>query len=40
MTEDLLWDDVGIVADEAYRQDLYRLMGFTAEEERAPSPEI
>ena len=40
MTEDMLWDDVGIVADEAYRQDLYRLMGFTEERERAPSPEI
>ena len=40
MTEDMLWDDVGVVADEAYRQDLYRLMGFTAEGERAPSPEI
>ena len=40
MTEDMLWDDVGIVSDEAYRQDLYRLMGFTEEGERAPSPEI
>ena len=40
MTEDMLWDDVGVVADEAYRQDLYHLMGFTAEGERAPSPEI
>ena len=40
MTGDMLWDDVGIVADEAYRQDLYRLMGFTEERERAPSPEI
>ena len=40
MTEDMLWDDVGIVADEADRQVLYRLMGFTEERERAPSPEI
>ena len=40
MTEDRIWDDVGVVADEAYRQYLYRLMGFTAEGERAPSPEI
>ena len=40
MTEDMLWDDVGIVADEAYRQYVYRLMGFTEERERAPSPEV
>ena len=38
MTEEMLWDDVGIVADEAYRQDLYRLMGFT--EEGNGRPEI
>ena len=40
MTEEMLWDDVGIVADEAYRQELYRIMGFTEEGERARSPEI
>ena len=25
----MLWDDVGMTADEAYRQSLYELMGFT-----------
>ena len=40
VSEDLLWDDVGVVAAEDYRQSLYELMGFTGEGERAPSPEI
>ena len=40
LTEEMLWDDVGVVADEAYRQSLYELMGFTEEGERAPSPEV
>ena len=40
VSEDLLWDDVGVVAAEDYRQPLYGLMGFTGEGERAPSPEI
>ena len=40
LTEDMLWDDVGVVADEEYRQSLYDLMGFTVGGERAPSPKI
>ena len=40
LTEDMLWDDVGVVADEEYRQSLYDLMGFTVGGERAPSPEV
>ena len=40
LTEDTLWDDVGVVADEEYRQSLYDLMGFTVGGDRAPSPEI
>ena len=40
LTEEMLWDDVGVVADEDYRQSLYGLMGFTVEGERAASPEI
>ena len=40
VSEDLLWDDVGVVAAEDYRQSLYGLMGFTGEGERAPSPAI
>ena len=40
VSEDLLWDDVGVVAAEDYRQSSYELMGFTGEGERAPSPEI
>ena len=39
-TEDMLWDNVGVVAAEDYRQSLYQIIGFTAEAERAPSPEI
>ena len=40
VTEEMLWDDVGVVATEDYRQSLYAMMGFTEEGERAPSPEI
>ena len=40
LTEEMLWDDVGVVAAEDYRQSLYELVGYTAEGERAPSPEI
>ena len=40
LTEDMLWDDVGVVADEEYRQSLYDLMVFTVGGERAPSPEV
>ena len=40
LTEEMLWDDVGVVADEAYRQSLYELMGFTGQGERAASPEV
>ena len=40
LTEEMLWDDVGVVADEYYRKSLYELMGFTEEGERAPSPEV
>ena len=40
VSEDMLWDDVGVVAAKIYRQSLYELMGFTGEGERAPSPEI
>ena len=40
LTEDMLWDDVGVVAAEDYRQLLYELIDFTAEGERAPSPEV
>ena len=40
VSEDMLWDDVGVVAAEDYRQSLYELMGFTGEGERSPSPEI
>ena len=39
VSEDMLWDDVGVVAAKDYRQSLYELMGFTGEGERAPSPE-
>ena len=40
LTEAMLWDDVGVVADEEYRQSLYDLIGFTADRERADSPEV
>ena len=40
LSEDMLWDDVGVVAAEDYRASLYELMGFTMEGDRAASPEI
>ena len=40
LTEEMLWDDVGVVAGEEYRQSLYDLIGFTADGERAASPEV
>ena len=40
LTEEMLWDDVGVVADEEYRQSLYDAIGFTAAGERAASPEV
>ena len=40
LTEEMLWDDVGVVADEEYRQSLYDLIEFTADGERAASPEV
>ena len=40
LTENMLWDDVGVVATEEYRESLYDLIGYTAEGERAPSPEV
>ena len=40
LSEEMLSDDVGVVADEEYRQSLYGLIGFTATGERAASPEV
>ena len=40
LLEEMLWVDVGVVADEDYRQSLYDLIGFTATGERAASPEV
>ena len=40
LTGEMLWDDVGVVADEEYRQSLYDAIGFTAAGERAASPEV
>ena len=40
LTENMLWDDVGVVATEEYRESLNDLIGYTAEGERAPSPEV
>ena len=40
LTEDMLWDEVGVIAAEDYRQSLCELIGFTAEGKRVPSPEI
>ena len=40
LSEEMLWDDVGVVADEEYRQSVYDLIGFTATGERAASPEV
>ena len=38
LTEGMLWDDVGVVAAEDYRQYLYELMGYTLK--GAPSPGV
>ena len=40
LTEEMLWDDIGVVADEEYRQSLYDVIGFTVDGERAASPEV
>ena len=40
LSEDMLWNDVGVVAAEDYRASLYELMGFTMDGDRAASPEI
>ena len=40
LSEEMLWDDVGVVADEEYRQSVYALIGFRATGERAASPEV
>ena len=39
-TEELLWDDIGVVANEDYRQHVYEQLGYDREGERAMSPEI
>ena len=39
-TEDLLWDDIGIVASEDYRRHMYEQLGYEMNGERAMSPEI
>ena len=39
-TEGMLWDDVGIVAGEDYRLQLYASLGYDVTGERAASPEI
>ena len=39
-TEELLWDDIGVVANEDYRQHIYEQLGYDREGERAMSPEI
>ena len=40
ITEELLWDDIGVVANEDYRQHIYEQLGYDREGERAMSPEI
>ena len=40
ITEGMLWDDVGIVAGEDYRLQLYASLGYDVTGERAASPEI
>ena len=40
ITEDTLWDDVGIVAGEDYRFQLYASLGYNVTGERTASPEI
>ena len=39
-TEEMLWDDIGIVAGKEYRHSVYERVGYTIEGERARSPEI
>ena len=39
-TEELLWDDIGIVASEDYRRHIYEQLGYDREGGRAMSPEI
>ena len=39
-TEELLWDDIGVVANEDYRQHIYEQLGYDRAGERAMSPEI
>ena len=39
-TEELLWDDIGIVANEDYRRHIYEQLGYEVDGERAMSPEI
>ena len=40
ITEGMLWDDVGIVAGEEYRLQLYASLGYDVTGERSASPEI
>ena len=40
LTENMLWDDIGIVAGEEYRLRLYSELGYSITGERAASPEI
>ena len=40
LNEELLWDDIGIVAGEDSRQSLYNRLGNNSDGERAVSPEI
>ena len=39
-TEELLWDDIGIIANEDYRRHIYEQLGYEMDGERAVSPEI
>ena len=39
-TEVLLWDDIGIMANEDYRRHIYEQLGYEMNGERAMSPEI
>ena len=40
LSESMLWDDIGIVAGEEYRFQLYANLGYSVTGERAASPEI
>ena len=40
LSEDMLWDDIGIVAEEEYRLQLYASLGYNLAGERSTSPEI